>query len=357
MTQLLAASPRRSVASSLVLLASGFWLLASSQANAADEPIPPQVQSAVDRGLEYLARIQDPSSGEFPAGRGRPSRAAVSSLAVMAFMARGHVPGQGPYGDNINKGIDYVLSLQKPDGTIASRNDNVTMYDHGISTVMLCEVYGMLDERRQRAAHDAIAKAVRLILRAQAVPKNQDHKGGWRYQPTSPDSDISVSGWQLMALRGAANIGANIPEKAISDGIAYIKRCHDQSGGFMYANHHVNPALTGTGIVALELLGQHNSKEALAGGDYLLANGIGRKYGIDAYFYTVYYCSQAAWQLGGRYWEALTPTIRQSLLAKQQADGSWHAETIEQQGGEAYGTSMAILALTVPYRYLPIYQR
>jgi prenyltransferase beta subunit len=275
----------------------------------------------------------------------------------MAFMARGHVPGQGPYGTHINKAVDYVISIQQSDGSFSSRSSNVIMYEQGIATVMLCEAYGMLDDRRQRAAHDAISKAVRLILRAQSVAKSEENRGGWRYLPASTDSDLSVSGWQLMALRGAANIGANVPEAALVNGIAYIKRCHDKSGGFAYANGRVTAALTGTGIVALELLGQHHTKEALAGGDYLLANSLQKKTGIDAYFYTVYYCSQAAWQLGGRYWEALNPTIRQSLLSKQRPDGAWSPQTIEQQGGETYGTAMAVLALTVPYRYLPIYQR
>ena len=40
------------------------------------------------------------------------------------------------------------------------------------------------------------------------------------------------------------------------------------------------------------------------------------------------------------------------------ASGSWHAvHGADSMGGDAYCTSMAVLSLTVPYRYLPIYQR
>ena len=274
----------------------------------------------------------------------------------MAFMARGHVPGQGPYGENINHAIDCILNLQEKNGLIA-RESGHTMYEHGISTVMLCEAYGMLDDKRQKLAAKAISKAVALILAAQAVPKGGDDQGGWRYEPNSNSSDISVTGWQLMALRGAATTGAPLPPHAIRDAIAYIKRRAVPGGGFAYTgNGGPNPARSGTGILALELLGQHNTPEALAAGDYLRLNPISENEGF--YYYSVYYCAQAAWQLGGNYWTDINRPIRRSLLQSQLPDGSWSVERgNETIGGAPYGTSMAILALTVPYRYLPIYQR
>ena len=326
-----------------------------------DDPVSPQVQSAVDRGLEWLAQKQDSRTGEWPTGMGRST--AITSLCVMSLLARGHVPDQGRYGDTINRGIDYVLSQQQPDsGVLASDTIRQNMYDHGIATTMLCEVYGMVDEKRQASIKKAVAKAVRVILNAQNVRKNSGDQGGWRYQPTSNDSDISVTGWQLMALRGAANIGANVPHRAIEDGIAYIKNRAVQTGGFSYNGmSDANAARTGTGILSLELLGQHHTKEALAGGAYLMANPIGGGRGglmAEHYFYSVYYCSQAANQLGGNYFDAIYKPIVDSLLQHQRKDGSWTAaQTNEQQGGDTYATAMALLALEVPYRYLPLYQR
>ena len=243
---------------------------------AQDESIPPQVQSSVDRGLDWLAHTQDTRTGSWPVNLDRPTPSiAVTSLAVMAFMARGHVPGQGPYGDNVNRGIDFVLTQQQDNGLLSSANIRQAMYDHGIASIMLCEAYGMVDEPRQQRIKTVVAKAVRLILNAQTLPKTPRDVGGWRYTPTSEDSDISVTGWQLMALRGAANIGAPVPRKAIELGIAYIKRRAVDGGGFSYIlNGDPNAARTGTGILSLELLGQHHTKEALAGGDYLLRNAL-----------------------------------------------------------------------------------
>jgi prenyltransferase beta subunit len=347
----------------IALLSSLFTLASSNPARADDHPLPPQVQSAVDRGLDYLAKTQE-ANGAWPTGSGRTGpTAAVTSLAALAFMARGHVPGQGPYGDNLNRAVDFILSIQQPNGLLCAHTGSPVMYDHGISTVMLCEAYGMLqsgDDTRHTRTKAAISKAVRLILDAQKIPKSDGYRGGWRYMPDAQDSDISVTGWQLMALRSAANIGASVPPSAIDAGINFVKNCAVPSGGFFYNTAgNVNPALTGTGILALELLGQHNSKQALAGGDYLIEHPITQASQNQFYFYTIYYCSQAAWQLGPRYWDAINPILRKSILDRQSPNGAWNIPDgdPEHQAGATLGTSMAILALTVPYRYLPLYQR
>jgi len=186
------------------------------------------------------------------------------------------------------------------------------------------------------------------------------YTGGWRYQKASEDADISVTGWQLMALRGAKNIGAFLPADAIESGIAYLKRhaVDGGGGGFSYTGRgNVTAALTGTGVLTLILLGDPNAPEVKAGGDYLLRTNLDSSRGGAAhYYYTLYYCSQAAWQLGGQYWTLLSRQINDSLLRRQKADGSW-SEGGGTEGGQPYCTAMAILALTVPYRYLPIYQR
>src|SRR5690242_487527 len=96
-----------------------------------DEPVPPKVEAAVDKALAWLAREQL-SDGAWRQGHG--STTAVPSLAVMAFLARGHVPGQGPYGEVINRGIDYVLKVQRDDGMLSTSDGNAGMYEHGIST-------------------------------------------------------------------------------------------------------------------------------------------------------------------------------------------------------------------------------
>ena len=327
-------------------------------ASAADEAVSPQTEAAIDRGLKYLAEKQE-KEGTWHTNIGPSS--AVTSLGVMAFLARGHSPGQGPYGETINRAIDYVVGHQMPNGLLSAANG--TMYDHGVSTVMLCEAFGMVDESRKAKLEAAIGKAAKVILDAQKVPQGP-HQGGWRYQINSADADISVTGWQLMALRGAANCGAAVPKDSLDKGVAYILRLAVKGeGGFGYQNGGgPNRARTGTGILSLEMLGQRSEKqphlpEALAGGDYLLKNPLTNP-GDEFYYYSVYYGSQAANQLGGKYWEGIYPKIRETLLGRQRPDGSWpEGPSAEQSAGPGYSTAMATLALCVPYHYLPLYQK
>lgn len=317
--------------------------------------VSPKAEAAIDRALKFLAQRQNPD-GTWPQ-EGGGSTTAVPSLAVMAFLARGHVPGQGPYGDLLYKSIDYVIASQQESGLISTSVNNAMMYEHGISTVMLAEVYGMVDDQRRAKVERVLKHSVKLILDAQKVPQGV-HQGGWRYSPTAPDADISVTGWQLMALRGAANCGAAVPADALRAGREYVRRNAVSGGGFSYRpGGGANVPRTGTGILSLELLGEHLSKEASAGGEYLLANPPDNPDG-EFYFYAVYYCAQALNQLGGKYWQTLYPRLCEPLLTRQQPSGAWAGgQGEEASAGEAYRTSMAVLALCVPYRYLPIYQK
>ncbi|HZL37652.1 MAG TPA: prenyltransferase/squalene oxidase repeat-containing protein [Tepidisphaeraceae bacterium] len=335
---------------------------------AEDEPVRADARAAIDKGLAWLAHNQKPD-GTFPQGD-QAGTTAVPSLVVMAFIARGHVPGQGPYGEVLNKSIDYVLSSQQPDGLLSRhQGGNHVMYEHGISTVMLAEVYGMVDDARRPMIGKALAKSAAIIIKAQSAPKsNSDQLGGWRYQVNSPDSDMSVTGWQMMALRGAANCGAAIPKKVLEAGRQYVLRsvANDNSGGFGYQVHNgAKPTVTGTGVLMLELFrgmdpdlapGEH-PKQALAGGEYLIKHPPDNLQS-EFYYYAVYYISQAVNQLGGKYWDSVYTKLRETLLAQAQPDGTFAAPNggQERDAGPAYRTAMAILALAVPYRYLPIYQ-
>jgi hypothetical protein len=315
---------------------------------------------AIDRALGFLARTQDSRGAWKTNGNANP---AITSLAVMAFLSAGHVPGEGRYAENIEKGIRYVLSIQNANGLLSTEG-NHEMYHHGISTLMLAEVAGMTEGQMSQDIRNAVVKAVALILKAQRDTGRD--RGGWRYQVQHvAGSDISVTGWQIMALRAARNIGCDVPGENIERAVDYIKRCQDPNGGFRYeVNSGVTIPCTGTSILALELCGKnlHRSPEVLRAGNYLLKNlsDADRWPRGGHFFYMVYYCSQATFQLGDGYWNIFRDQMHKVLLQSQNTrdpnnpiDGSW----ADPSYGPAYATSMAVLALTVEYRFLPIYQR
>ena len=67
------------------------------------------VDSTVDQALEYLAAHQN-TDGSFQTSP--MARPAVTGLCVMAFLSRGHRPGEGEYGGHIEKAVDYILGFQ-----------------------------------------------------------------------------------------------------------------------------------------------------------------------------------------------------------------------------------------------------
>lgn len=311
-----------------------------------------KVEPAVDRGLEYLAKNQQ-ADGSFANEYGKTT--AVVSLSGMAFLAKGYTPGQGPYGEVLNRCVDYVLANQVPyqkmEGYFGGVADG-KMYSHNIATLFLCEISGMVDPVRQKKVDGALAKATRLILSAQQIQKGDPNKGGWRYAPDSSDSDLSCSGWALMALRSAKLNGAPVPDQAIEDAVAYILKCRDpNSGGFGYTGPSGAITLTGAALLCLELTGHHGDPVTVKAGDFILSQYQQLAAQSQA-AYGVYYSAQGTFQLGGKYWQKYAKWMYECYLPKQQPDGSWnHAN------GPTYNTAMMVLAFTVPYRQLPIYQR
>jgi hypothetical protein len=338
---------------SLLILALVARPVAAQDAASKSKPDPDR---AIRRALDYLKASQA-ADGAWEAGFGKAT--SVTSLAVLAFLAAGHVPGApGPYRESVEKGIRYVLAHQKPNGLIVSNTSHGPMYCHGISALMLAEVVGMsADPALAEEARGALSKAVDLILKAQDLSKGKNHEGGWRYQPTSRDSDLSVTGWQVLALRAAKGAGCNVPSGQIDKALDYVKKCAVRDGGFAYQpGGGPNNPRTGTGILALEICGSHLTPEAVAGAEYLMKHP--PRWGNEYFFYEAYYCAQATFQVGDRYFDAYHPKLAAILVERQDKDGSWlSGDGNDRSGGRPYCTAMAVLALAVEYRYLPIYQR
>jgi len=315
-----------------------------------------RVDTAVDRGLDYLASVQK-SDGAFPGKYGRT--VGVVGLCGMAFLAKGYMPGHADHGRTLNRCIDYCLGFQDAKNGYMGRQGG-KMYSHNIGTLFLLEVSGMVDMERQRKLDAALSKAVKLIVTAQRADKgSRRHDGGWRYHPNSKDSDLSCSGWAVMALRSARLNGVHVPDKTIEDAVAYLLRNHDpQRGTFGYQdarNYHIT--LTGAGLLCLELTGRRDEESAVKAGEHLLRvyDQLPRQ---SQFVYGLYYTSQATFQLGGKYWERFGPWMYDYWLPKQQENGSWRGGAGNWEPREvAYYTAMSVLAFTVPYRQLPIYQR
>lgn len=306
--------------------------------------LTPLVRAAIERGLAHLAKRQQPD-GAFEGLNGRNT--GVVSLAILGYLSTGAIPQRGRYGDVVARGIDFVLSCAQPGGLISNARDTTkgTMYEHALSTLLLAEAHGVY---RKPGLRDTLERAVRLIV------SSQNQEGGWRYEPRPADADISVTVMQLVALRAAKNAGIDVPAETFAAGIRYVKSCATPEGGFLYQPGVGGPgyARTAGGVCSLLTSGDYTSPEVARGIAYLQANKA-RPQRDEAYrLYGFYYAAQVMHLAPDpRQWEQWFPVIRDELLADQQPDGHWEGEA-----GPIYGTAMSVLTLSVPYRYLPIYQ-
>ncbi len=313
----------------------------------------PELEAAVQKGMSWLASQQEPD-GAFGSSQYR-RHVALTSLACIAMMADGNVPGRGAHGEVVQKGLEFILANVAETGLIAADTSHGPMYGHGFATLFLGEVYGMTaggaDTATSARVHDALVRACRLIV------QSQNDQGGWRYNPIPYDADVSVTICQIMGLRSARNAGIEIPKGTIDRAVEYVRQCQNSDGGFKYqlTSGRSAPPRSAAGVASLYYAGIYEDAALQSGLEYLRNTFLPGTDGVNQahYFYGHYYAVQAMYLAGGEHWEKWWPAIRDELLASQEADGRWS----ERQAGDTYGTAMALIILQMPKRYLPIFQK
>ena len=321
---------------------------ASAQNTPTESEMTPEMEESIQRGLRFLASLQN-DDGSF--GRGQFSHhAGITALCGLAFMADGHLPGRGAYGDNVRRALEFVLSSATETGLLAAENSHGPMYGHGFATLFLGEIYGMNGEDAR--VRDTLTRAIDLII------NSQNQEGGWRYNPVPYDADISVTICEVMALRSARNAGIKVPKETIERAIAYVRSCQNSDGGFRYMSTTGTSAWprTAAGVASLYYAGVYSDNSIDRGLNYLVdaVNPGSENTGAEAhYFYGHYYAVQAMYLAGGKRWAQWWPNIRDEMISKQAVNGGW----MDYQAGQAYSTSMALIVLQMPKRYLPIFQK
>lgn len=294
-------------------------------------------KKSIDKALVWLKDHQDRD--------GKWGNTAITSFALLAFMANGHVPNQGLYAPEVAKAVRHLLAEAKEDGYLAGRGGG-NMYCHGMATLALTQVYGMTGDEEVKKV---LKKAVNLIV------SSQNTEGGWRYDPSPTGADISVTIMQVMALRGAKDSGLHVPDNTIKNALKYIDKCHDRrSGGYKYMPYSSGAgyARTAAGVCVLQLGGEYEAEQIEAAVKYMERQENDQQH----YWYGHYYAAHAFHQVGGKKWEDYYARMKDTLLSRQRNSGEW-LERMEQHNGAAYQTAIAVLILSVPSDYLPIYQR
>jgi len=342
---------------------------------------------AVRAALQWLAKHQDGNgrwdsanfmkhdvNGEACTGGGSPLHdIGVTGLALLAFLGEGSTMRSGEYRDIVRQGVQWLRSQQDANGRFGTAATNAFIYDHCIATLALCEAMGLskyrsLRPRAQQAIH--------------YLESHRNPYGTWRYQPRSGDSDTSVTGWALMAMKSAKDFDLDVNSRAFEAIEGYFEEMTDPSNGrcgydtrggrssrepgehALLFPTELGETLTAVGLFSRCFLGQNPAEHQVmrSASDTLLRSlpTRARAGAVDHYYW--YYATYALYQVGGDAWrqwsKSLTPVVVKTQRRDGNFKGSWDPDGAwGHVGGRVYSTAILTLTLQAYYRYARVLVR
>lgn len=217
----------------LVSLASAQKSATSATSASLDSKLKTEVKAAIDRGVKWLANQQekDGSYRHYPG---------ITALVVTAYLRHpaDRKEGSSPYIDNA---IKYILSMQKPDGSI---------YDKDLANYNTALCVMALNETKNPKYADIIKKSQKFLVSLQLDEDFSSSKfspgdkfyGGIGYGDEEKP-DLSNLQFALQALK---ETGLPKDSEVWTKAIKFIERCQNRSesndqawasndGGFVYS--------------------------------------------------------------------------------------------------------------------------
>jgi hypothetical protein len=356
----------------LLIVAVAAFAIAPADCHAqGDWEVTPESETASELGLEWLARNQGAK------GNWESDDLGLVALGALAFLSAGHAPDRGEYGDNVRRALDYVIQNSKPSGLMNISAEGRDMYNHGLAVFVLTQAYGLTNNRQ---LSDTLDRGIKLICDVQC------ENGSWDYKAVRLQNghDLSLCVMQAKALRGATDIGLEIPPQTVERAIAAVRNYYkpmggpdgkkygdhplaDRPGAFTYNGGNTTTAMAAAGAVCLQEFGQYKDFRIHRSMDVVCRDikqnmrpGNGH---IPFDAYTMYYVAQGLYQVGGDRWREHYPLIREAITKTQTrtgdpaTNGAWEGGRVGGLPGKLFGTSVAVFVLNIPNRFLPILQQ
>jgi hypothetical protein len=152
-----------------------------------------------------------------------------------------------------------------------------------------------------------------------------------------------------------------VPERTLKRAVRYLELCQMPDGGIRYSYQNGGESTVPVSAAAVATLynaGEYESPIAqrclaYVAKNLLVEDPLGGHGFAGHSFYMSLYAAQAFYQSGDKHWDQYFPRVRDALLEKQASDGSWQGDGV----GPVFGTSVAMIVLQLPYKFLPVYQR
>jgi TPR repeat protein len=324
----------------------------------------PKSEVAVIKGLRWLQQNQNPDGSW-----GDGDRGAMTGLALLCFLGHGETPESKGFGYTVNKAVEWILTNGAAnEGRLHMRKafDQPGVYEHGIVTYALGEYYTMTQDPNVKAL---FKQAIAYIVQGQGPD------GGWMDSYDKSAGDLTVSGWQIQALKAAhlSKLGINGVDEALDKAMAYLDHMKGPEGGYGCRSPGDQYSVTGIGIFC-QLLWKGDKRVLKKGMDWALETTEKTrpvKYqGPKADLYAWYYHTRACLMFGGSAWTKWNNWFQNEIVDAQAVGGYWPAPAgTSYQGvfvpgawdtvisgtktGEVHRTALCILMLESFYRYLP----
>ena len=309
-----------------------------------------EIKSAIHKGLDWLAMMQT-SDGSWGAndrddkGNLKPSNSiAMSGMAVICFLQNCELDLAKKRGLALENGVEYLskVSISK----VKSQRDS---YAHPIFARAVVMAYQRM---KREDIHDLAKKTISMII------DGQNENGGWAYaygKGPVAHVDLSVTGWNLMALLEAHSIELQVDRlpEAIDRAMEYVKKCQDKNGMFAYKlGSRGKASLTGMGAYLLQFSSNDYQESVLGAMNWIEDNLYSEWENIDSYEFrhTSKACLKSKSYLGNdRYWESFKKSYSDLILENQKNDGSWPTAKHFHGDSDIFRTALMIDALLTFY--------
>jgi hypothetical protein len=368
---------------------------------------PKPLGDSVKTGLEWLSKnqLKDGSWGQGEESQNMgvngeiayQGNVADSCIAILALYRSGSTPVEGPYKEQITRGVDYVIgqvnasdkeSLFVTDVRGTRVQSKIGTYvDTFLASLMLAELKGHMGSAK---ANEGLEVALNKVITK--IENHQAEGGGWDSQGWAPVLSQSIA---AKGLNRARQMGADVDDKTLDKAQKFAENQVDASGAIS-ADGAAGVSLYAVSANAASMQERANTNDreekdyrdkaknaptaeerqtAQSKVDMIVkerksnedankntvakikdpsfVSGFGSNGGEE--FLSYMNISEALVVKGGKEWQEWDQSMNQNLSRIQNPDGSWsghHCIT-----GKTFCTASALLVLTADRMTLPVASR
>lgn len=296
-------------------------------------------------GIRWLVKAQE-ADGRWEPVRWGGKQEYTVGLTAISLLAVIETEDEFPEKNIcIQRASEFLLKQQHKDGRFGEYFDG-TMYNHGIATVALLELY----RKNKKAELEQPLKSALAFIR-----QNQLATGGWAYFTRPQEvANTSVSTWPLLALFISYDTGWKDTDHSINRAVQWLVGLIDEQGQFGYERRGSSPygteALTAMGAYCLlkaETIGIKINSHIMEMAKQKLA--IVKKADNADDFYKTYFQICVFKEIGESMHNNMISLQTQLIARIRQTGpekGSW--DPIDRwgtTGGRIYSTALALMSL------------